>query len=652
MYCNLKQILSLIILLGGISSCTQTPLEEALQAAGDNRGELEFVLHHYRNDSLKLRAAEFLIENMPYHYGYEGKELEKYYRYFERFSMSWRGPTHVRDSLIAADGYFLFDSLKVAEDITHVDAVYLIRNIDFAFKVWQEQPWGKHIKFEDFLEYILPYRIGTEQLIEWREEIYNRYNPMLDSIRATPDADNIRAVTEVLMDSLSKDPVHFTGIFPNGPSVGPKLVKWRSGNCRELTDLVIYVFRALGIPGGCDKMLLRGDKNVAHFWNFIIDENDTTFMANMGDQMQNTERADTYWDPKGKVYRETFSVNHALRDGAGRDVKDIPGVFQVPLMKDVTPIYAGKINWQIKVPLDSLDVTPRKHEPIFLCMASYLNWMPVAYGRLDNDTIRIDNVQGAVVFKLAVCRGGQMVYLCSPFLLEKYTGRERFFHVQEQRENIVLFQKFKEDFQAHMIDGVFEASNNKEFKTKDTLYKIPDRPSRLMNVIHLNGDRAYRYYRYYGPENRHCNIAELSFYATNDSEEDGGSLKGEIIFNPSLKEGFYANQFSRVFDGDAYTSLDCSLPSGGWVGLDFGKPIHVKRLVFTPRNRDNFIRKGDHYELFYADAEGWQSLGSQIATSDSLVYQVPKGALLYLKNRTRGCDERIFEMVDGKQKLW
>lgn len=36
-------------------------LHQALQLAGDYRTELEKVLRHYENDSLKLEAAKFLI---------------------------------------------------------------------------------------------------------------------------------------------------------------------------------------------------------------------------------------------------------------------------------------------------------------------------------------------------------------------------------------------------------------------------------------------------------------------------------------------------------------------------------------------------------------------------------------------------------------
>jgi hypothetical protein len=49
----------------------------ALDIAGNNRSELEQILKHYGRDpadSLKLRAAEFLITHMPEHYSYRHPE--------------------------------------------------------------------------------------------------------------------------------------------------------------------------------------------------------------------------------------------------------------------------------------------------------------------------------------------------------------------------------------------------------------------------------------------------------------------------------------------------------------------------------------------------------------------------------------------------
>lgn len=49
---------------------------------------------------------------------------------------------------------------------------------------------GKECLFDDFCEFILPYKIGDEPLTEWREQLYNRYNPLLDSIRYLPEAED------------------------------------------------------------------------------------------------------------------------------------------------------------------------------------------------------------------------------------------------------------------------------------------------------------------------------------------------------------------------------------------------------------------------------------------------------------------------------
>ena len=57
-----------------------TVVEEALMLAGKNRGELEAVLEYYREDSLKTKAAEFLIGNMPGHYSFaDTVSVNRYY---------------------------------------------------------------------------------------------------------------------------------------------------------------------------------------------------------------------------------------------------------------------------------------------------------------------------------------------------------------------------------------------------------------------------------------------------------------------------------------------------------------------------------------------------------------------------------------------
>lgn len=76
---NIKHSLSLLmfflLLFSGCATKVDR-LEYALEFAGENRRELEKVLEYYSDDSLKFRAACFLIENMPRWYAYDGWQLD------------------------------------------------------------------------------------------------------------------------------------------------------------------------------------------------------------------------------------------------------------------------------------------------------------------------------------------------------------------------------------------------------------------------------------------------------------------------------------------------------------------------------------------------------------------------------------------------
>mgnify|MGYP001652901687 FL=1 len=107
-------------------------LETALQQAGENRVELEKVLSHYKTDpadSLKYKAACFLIENMPYYTYYKGKQLDRYLTYYTLLQET-RGlgisPQVVADSVCHMYGALYLDSLQSYRDIETVDSAYFM----------------------------------------------------------------------------------------------------------------------------------------------------------------------------------------------------------------------------------------------------------------------------------------------------------------------------------------------------------------------------------------------------------------------------------------------------------------------------------------------------------------------------------------------
>ena len=115
-------------------------LEVALRFAGDNRAELEKVLQHYSKnpaDSLKLRAAIFLIENMPGHYTLEGDVINRYReKIYEDTTSSYFNKKILEISLCSME--WIRDVSCKVEDLKTVKADFLIRHIDRSFECMSE----------------------------------------------------------------------------------------------------------------------------------------------------------------------------------------------------------------------------------------------------------------------------------------------------------------------------------------------------------------------------------------------------------------------------------------------------------------------------------------------------------------------------------
>ena len=142
-----------------LSACTNgvSHLDIALQQAKHNKAELEKVLQHFKHDSLKYRAACFLIENMVGHFSNQGSATD-----FYKQKLRMRLKPFSRDFL---DSLWKETSVRYSDedfvksyDLEVIESSYLIEDIDRAFQVWKTAPWYKEVSFEMFCRYILPYR--------------------------------------------------------------------------------------------------------------------------------------------------------------------------------------------------------------------------------------------------------------------------------------------------------------------------------------------------------------------------------------------------------------------------------------------------------------------------------------------------------------
>lgn len=661
--------ISLLTIIVSFYSCSEirkeshipSLLDIALQQAKNNRPELEKVLSYYRlhpADSLKYRAACFLIENMPYYTYYKGGRLEQYLTFYSLLRET-RGtnitPRAVVDSVYYMYGSFHLDSLQSYKDIETVDSAYLCNNIEWAFKVWYEQPWGKNVSFTDFCEYILPYRIADETLSDWREDIYHKYNHLLDSFRISDivDKDDPAVAARCLLDSLRKRSKFFTTtVPPELPHVGPEVAQNRTGSCRELSDYVVYVCRALGIPCAIDFMPIHGDGNDGHQWVSFSGRYGDLYYQEFLDALKEVRNSKIYGSSKIKVYRNTFSLNCDMKEEMQKLDSVVVPFFKSPHVIDVTDLYAKSYKKELKIP-SKLIYKGKPHSRIaYLCASSRMSWEPVAWTEFDGQNLVFSNIQRGPVMRVATYEQGHLRFWTDPFEVT-ISNEFHFFTPLDSVQDVTLFSKYplqsEEKFQNRMLGGTFEVSNDPAFQQKEIIHMIGRKPERLQTVVYLNSVKPYRYIRYVGPEEAHCNVAEITFYAVNDTIP----LKGRAMGTPGCYQKDGSHEYPNVFDGNTETSFDCLAASSGWAGLDLGSPKRIGRIVYTPRNYDNYIRPGDEYELFCCiGRDKWDSFGVQISKADTLVYKdVPVNALLLLKNYSRGTQERIFAYENGKQ-VW
>ena len=77
-------------------------------------------------------------------------------------------------------------------------------------------------------------------------------------------------------------------------------------------------------------------------------------------------------------------------------------------------------------------------------------------------------------------------------------------------------------------------------------------------------------------------------------------MRRKLVGKPIGNPGIYGNGLCELFDGSRITYY-AQDPSRGinYVGMDFGKPVKITRIVYYPHTDDNGVVPDELYELFY-----------------------------------------------------
>ncbi len=662
----LPLILLVLFSLAVSVSCSQDNLylHYALKAAGKNKSELKAVLRHYRTvdrDPDKLRAAKYLIANMPAHNSYrDTAAINSYYRKALEILGTGPSPDWQRDTLRQiSDREFAGITRNIISDVEVMTSDYLIYSIDHAFCQWRTKPWAKHLTYEQFRDWILPYKVTELQSLDaWRDTLSAHYSDSLSTIPATDyERNTIYGAIEIARNEIhtKQSAIGHRVMWEDRGSIPMRSaatwVRMTYGSCMDYVIMGTAVFRSLGFPAAVDQVPCWGRNSEGHSWYVFLDdrgrEQITINSLILGAGMQFYP-----YECIPKVWRNTYTINRNLVKY--RNTAKYVYPFEL-CQQDVTERYNLTSDLVIEtIREQTAKLKDRKY--VYISMAVNSDgpqWRVLDYGTLKRGKALFRNMGRNMLYIALGYDGHSLIPISHPFILHK-SGKIEYINNQDYSSgdslktiSMDLRRKYYEsynvvDMRRRLLGGKLQCSDSSEFKDALTLYTIED--TEIPYLIELDADHPYRYWRYLTPNGSWGSISELSFH-----DENGNKLTGKGIANPEAGQ----DAIDRAYDGNLLSNFEINQPDGNWVGLDMGKPTVVRYASVSPRSDDNDICPGNEYELFCFDGQGWRSLGYQVAEGNTLHYEgIPLNTLLWVRNYTRGNNERPFIVKENGDIEW
>ncbi|NOZ60169.1 MAG: transglutaminase domain-containing protein [Calditrichaeota bacterium] len=412
---SMLAILAIVIFQFCATSPYPPEVENALKKAGDNRAELEKVIHHYQEtgDSLELQAAYFLIGNMDGHsfVRYELLDTSGAAVDFDVLSYpDYKTMVAAWDSVSEAIGGMDWQREETLEDLQHITADFLIENIDYAFRAWREKPWADYLSFSDFCEYVLPYRGSNEPLESWRPYFFKKFQGLAEKMNDPKDP--IEA-TSLINDDLKTwftfDPIFYR--HPQDQALS-EMLQNKKGRCEDMTNLAIYAMRANGLAVTSDYTPHWADTGNNHAWNALLDRSGKVIMF-MGDEAN----PGTYHlrNRMAKVDRKTYSLQRNNLVFLKPEWEQVPRWLSGKNYADVTRDY-----------VDVSDVTVTLTEPVpdsvnyaYLCVFNDGEWKAIHWGKIEGEKVTFTDMGRNIAYLPMYFVGGKLIPAGDALILEK-----------------------------------------------------------------------------------------------------------------------------------------------------------------------------------------------------------------------------------------
>ena len=409
-------ISTLTLILALSLSCTTSnyppKVASALEKAGDNRPELEKSIAHYvqLGDSLKLEALYYLLSSIESHNYMTFELVDTSGNVIELNVLDYPNFETIiadLDSIEKVRGELDFRKKETIEDVNTIASDFLINNIESAFQAWQTKPWAKGMSFENFCEYILPYRGSSEPLEEWRPYFMEKFKGLGDTL---PDPSDPLAAASYINDDIKSwfrfDSRYYVHPTDQGLS---EMLETKLGRCEDMTNLSIFAMRANGLAVTSDFTPYWANTGNNHAWNALVtpDGKVIPFMgaeANPGKYRLANRLA--------KVYRKMFSEQPSSLGMQNGDAENFPPYLKSKSIIDVTDAYIDVHDVYLK----KID-NPDGEQFAYLCVFNSGEWKAIMWTEIRHKDAHFNDMGMEIAYLPAYFIDEEIVPFGAPFIL-------------------------------------------------------------------------------------------------------------------------------------------------------------------------------------------------------------------------------------------
>lgn len=668
---------------------------EALNIAGNNSTELEKVLKKYSKpeDSLKFRAACYLIESLQWHksqvkeiqfdsnFLFLLREVDKMYFQLAKgksvlqlesngFKLEMQKlkrwtDLNLRTGIFKEPKIILSSSSDVS-DLNFITSDFIIEQIENAFYVRKYSQLVKKLSFEDFCEFIIPFKYFDNQFQQWSGyRIFKFFNKYLGNI-------NKDSLPEIISryNVTIKNFQTVLGEYPFHDLIGFEQLLFKHHDfffdCFHISNYGSVVLNACGVPNAVEYNVAYKHISEKHSYCSIPSECGSWSIFSLESSVPKSTQFKID-DPTDwmNLFRVHFSAEKNSPFFLVNKDEYLPIEFAEPFIEDVS----SKRIRTIPLVLPFTGKT-QNHLAYLATFNSIDSLKPVTWGIIDkkNNSVDFKNVVLNRLYFPIYYKNSVVTPFGPAFFLMSDTMTQRGYRiinigdsVDTNKENIKVIitekypmrQKFT-DLAKGLVGSFVIGSANSNFVPSDTLGKINFIPKPTLQDWKLKINRPYRFYKIcIPPSPKHIfGISEISLltltkYHYSNTTPISAFYNQNFTQNKNETKCEYVQLIDSSSDIVKRTLCDEDMTTSPKditeYKISLKEPRIISALRFSPVNDANKIVTGDTYILYEWNNKNWSELSSTIAKSNFLVFDnLSKGILYWLKDVSHVHEEMPF----------